>query len=341
MTTAYITHERYVEHTLDGHPESADRLYAIWARLEEAGVLADLTALEPIEVNQSQMEAVHRRRYLEVLESTRAGPTMLDPDTYALPVSYDVARLAAGGMVRAVDAVVRGEADNALALVRPPGHHARPDRGMGFCLLNNVAIAVRYAQRALEVERVLIVDYDVHHGNGTQDAFYDDPDVLFISTHQYPFYPGTGALHETGIGAGQGATLNIPLRAGVGDAGYARIYEEIVWPAARRFAPELIVVSAGFDAHWADPLAGLTLSLRGIAHLTRELVTMADELCAGRIVFTLEGGYDHDALGNGVLNVVYALLRRDEVADPMGASSWEEPAIEKLIKDVREIHQLG
>ncbi|MCZ7542498.1 MAG: histone deacetylase [Anaerolineae bacterium] len=243
-------------------------------------------------------------------------------------------------MLRAVDAVARGAAQNALALVRPPGHHATPRQAMGFCLLNNVAIGARYAQRALGMARVLIVDYDVHHGNGTQDAFYDDPDVLFISTHQYPFYPGTGALHETGIGAGEGATINIPLRAGVGDAGYAQVYADVVWPAARRFAPDLIMVSAGFDAHWADPLANMQLSLHGYAHLTRELVAMAGELCAGRIVFALEGGYNHDALGNGVLNVCYTLLGRDEIADPLGASDWLEPSIEKVVDDVRKLHKL-
>ena len=345
-TTGYVTHERYAEHTLSGHPENAGRLQAVWARLEEGGpeggrgVLPDLTPLAPVAVNASQMEAVHQRRYLALLESTqRQAPTMLDPDTYVLPVSYELARLAAGAVVRAVDAVMRGEVDNALAAVRPPGHHARPDRGMGFCLLNNVAIAARYAQRALSVERVLIVDYDVHHGNGTQEAFYDDADVLYISMHQYPFYPGTGALHEVGIGAGKGATVNIPMSAGVGDAGYAQVFEEIVWPMARRFAPALMIVSAGFDAHWADPLAGMALSLTGYAHLTRELVAMADALCGGRVVFALEGGYHLDALGYGVLNVCHALLGRDEVIDPLGApDGHDEPPVAALIEDVKRLH---
>lgn len=341
MTTAYVTHSRYADHTLDGHPENADRLYAIWARLAEAGVLADLATLEPAAVGDAHVEAVHQRRYLDLLATRWDHPVMLDHDTYMLPDSYEIARLAAGGAVRAVEAVVRGEADNALALVRPPGHHARPDRGMGFCLLNNVAVGARHAQRALGVERVLIVDYDVHHGNGTQEAFYTDPSVLYISTHQYPFYPGTGAVGEAGAGAGVGATINVPLRAGVGDEGYAQVFAEVVWPAAQRFAPHLILVSAGFDAHWADPLANMNLTLAGYAHLTRELVRMARALCAGRIVFVLEGGYNLTVLGDAVLNLCYALLGRDEIVDPMGQSRWQSASAEKVIQEVRQVHGLG
>ena len=341
MTTAYVTHSRYADHTLDGHPENADRLYAIWARLAEAGVLADLATLEPAAVGDAHVEAVHQRRYLDLLATRWDHPVMLDHDTYMLPDSYEIARLAAGGAVRAVEAVVRGEADNALALVRPPGHHARPDRGMGFCLLNNVAVGARHAQRALGVERVLIVDYDVHHGNGTQEAFYTDPSVLYISTHQYPFYPGTGAVGEAGAGAGVGATINVPLRAGVGDEGYAQVFAEVVWPAAQRFAPHLILVSAGFDAHWADPLANMNLTLAGYAHLTRELVRMARALCAGRIVFVLEGGYNLTVLGDAVLNLCYALLGRDKIVDPMGQSRWQSASAEKVIQEVRQVHGLG
>jgi acetoin utilization deacetylase AcuC-like enzyme len=341
MTTAYVTHRRYADHTLHGHPENASRLHAIWHRLEDACVLADLTALEPMEATQSQLEAVHQRSYLDTLAEPRTRTVMLDhSDTYLLPESYQIARLAAGGVIRAVDAVLHGEVDNGLAVIRPPGHHATPQWGMGFCILSNVAIATRYAQSAFGLERIMIVDYDVHHGNGTQDIFYDDPDVLFISTHQYPFYPGTGALDETGIGAGEGYTINLPLSAGVSDAGYAQLYEEIVWPAARRFEPQLIMVSAGFDAHWADPLAMMSLTLSGYAHLSRELVAMAAELCQGRVVFALEGGYNLDVLGNGVLNICYALLGCDEIADPLGSQQNNEPSVERLLSAVKQIHHL-
>jgi acetoin utilization deacetylase AcuC-like enzyme len=341
MTTAYVTHRRYADHTLHGHPENAGRLHAIWHRLEEARVLQDLTALEPVEATQSQIEAVHQRSYLDMLEEPRTHTAMLDhSDTYLLPDSYAIARLAAGGVIRAVDAVLHGEVNNGLALIRPPGHHATPQWGMGFCILSNAAIAARYAQSAFGLERIMIADYDVHHGNGTQDIFYDDPDVLFVSTHQYPFYPGTGALDETGIGAGEGYTINLPLSAGIGDAGYAQLYEEIMWPAARRFKPQLIVVSAGFDAHWADPLAMMGLTLSGYAHLSRELVAMAGELCQGRIVFVLEGGYNFDVLGNGILNACYALLGRDEIADPLGSQQHDEPSVERLLSAAKQIHHL-
>ncbi len=342
MTTAYVTDTRYALHTLEGHPEHAGRLRAIWDRLEAAGVLADLMVLEPVMANQSQLEAVHQRHYLEVLGASRTGLMMLDTsDTYVLPISYDIARLAAGGVMRAVDAVLHGETDNGLAMVRPPGHHATPEWGMGFCLLNNIAIAARYAQRAFAIERVLIVDFDVHHGNGTQDTFYADPSVMYISTHQYPFYPGTGAKEETGIGSGLGTTLNLPLPPGVGDNDYTKIFAEIVTPAARRFAPELILVSAGFDAHWRDPLAQIRLSLTGYAHLTQALVELAATLCNGHIVFALEGGYDTDVLGNGALNLCWALLGKDAIADPLGDARRDGPAIAGLLRAVKDIHRLG
>jgi acetoin utilization deacetylase AcuC-like enzyme len=267
---------------------------------------------------------------------------MLDPDTYLLPVSYQVACLSAGGALAAVDAVLGKQADNALAVIRPPGHHATPNRAMGFCLFNNVALAARHAQAVYdEVERVLIVDYDVHHGNGTQDAFYEDGSVLYISTHQYPYYPGTGALQDIGSGPGRGATINMPLRAGTGNEGFKLLYERVLWPAARRFRPDLILVSAGFDAHWADPLAMLQLDLRGYAHLTRELVGMAGELCEGRVVFALEGGYALDVLSHGVLNVAYALLGRDTVLDPVGEVDMPGHPTDDLVAALLDLHELA
>jgi acetoin utilization deacetylase AcuC-like enzyme len=266
----------------------------------------------------------------------------LDADTYCGPQGYTIARLAAGGVVRAVDEVLSGRADNALAVVRPPGHHAMANHAMGFCLLGNVPIAARFAQKAHGIQRVMIVDFDVHHGNGTEAMFYKDASVLFISTHQYPFYPGTGALTDTGAGPGAGATINIPFPGGHGDRSYAAAFEQVVWPAAARFRPELLIVSSGFDAHWTDPLAAMRLTLTGYAHLTRELIRLADQFCGGRVVFALEGGYNLEALSHGVRNIAHALLGDSIISDPIGAPRDGRPEADAaaLIERIRQVHGL-
>jgi acetoin utilization deacetylase AcuC-like enzyme len=342
MTTAFITHPRCVEHDIPGHPERPDRLRAVWDVLETSGLAARLTRLEPEPATDEQILLVHTPAYLNVLKSISAqdGLTRFDADTYALPVSPEIARLSAGGAALGVDVICGRRADNALVAVRPPGHHAIPARAMGFCLLGNIAIAARHAQEGYGVGRVLIVDYDVHHGNGTQEMFYDDPTVLFISSHQYPYYPGSGALTDTGAGKGIGATINIPLAAGNGDRNYAMLYEQVIWPAARRFQPELILVSAGFDAHWIDPLASMRLTLSGYAHITRELVRMADQLCGGKILFLMEGGYDLEAISYGMANIARVLLREPSIDDPLGGARGAEPNIDPLIAQVRALHDL-
>ncbi|MBK8134707.1 MAG: histone deacetylase [Chloroflexi bacterium] len=342
MTTAYVTHPLYIDHDFPGHPEHAGRIKAVWRELESSGITPRLLKLTPDEISDAQVLSVHTEGYLNILNMLpiQERTIMLDPDTYALPETGEIARLSAGGVVLAVDAVMTGQAQNAMACVRPPGHHALVERGMGFCILGNVPIAVKHAQKKYGVERVLVVDFDVHHGNGTQDMFYSDPSVLFISTHQYPFYPGTGRAEETGAGQGKGATLNIPLPPGTGDKGFMRVYEQLVWPAARRFRPELIVVSAGFDAHWRDPLAQLRLSLTGYAHLTRELKLMADELCGGKIVFAMEGGYDLEALAHGWRNIAHVLLGESEISDPLGFRQGEEPNLQPLIDYLHGLHTL-
>jgi acetoin utilization deacetylase AcuC-like enzyme len=305
------------------------------------GLPQRMSAVTPVDATYDQLCAVHTSEYLELLTwtETQRG-LMLGPDTYVLPQSFDIARLSAGAAISGVDAVLSGSADNALVCARPPGHHATPSMGMGFCLLSNVALAVRHAQRTHSITRVMIVDYDVHHGNGTQDTFYADPDVMFLSMHQYPWYPGTGALTETGAGAGKGATVNVPLPAGTGDKGYAQVFERIVWPIAWRFQPELIVVSAGFDAHWADQLGQIKLSLNGYNHLTRELIRMAKTICGGKIVFVLEGGYNLTSLSNGVANVALALLGDVQVLDPLGPATASEPDIQPLIAEIVALHGL-
>jgi acetoin utilization deacetylase AcuC-like enzyme len=343
MTTIYATHPRYIEHDLPGHPESADRIRAVWRGLDESGLSARMQPLHVQALDPEAVLTVHTAAHLELLRRVSAAPQMthLDPDTYAGPDALTIALLSAGGVVAAVDAVLTERATNGLAAVRPPGHHAMAARGMGFCLLGNVAIATRHAQVRYGIDRVMIVDYDVHHGNGTEAMFYDDPSVLYVSAHQYPFYPGSGASDDIGVGPGEGYTINIPLPAGSGDANYATVFERIVWPAAERFRPQLILVSVGFDAYWADPLAAMRLSLAGYSHLAAEVIRMAQRFCDGKVVFALEGGYNMDALRYGVSNVARLLLG-DPPVDPPGTRPppRPEPDIAALIARLQVVHGL-
>jgi acetoin utilization deacetylase AcuC-like enzyme len=343
MTTIYATHPRYTEHDLPGHPESAERIRAVWRGLDESGLSARMRMLQAQVLDLDVVLTVHMADYLDLLRRISATPhTMyLDPDTYAGPDALTIALLSAGGAVGAVDAVLSGSAASGLAAIRPPGHHAMPAHGMGFCLLGNVAIATRRAQVRYGIERILIVDYDVHHGNGTEAMFYDDPSVLYISTHQYPFYPGTGAATDIGTGQGEGYTINIPLPAGSGDTNYTTIFDLIVWPAAERFDPQLILVSVGFDAYWADPLAAMRLTLNGYSHLAGEVIRMAQRFCEGKVVFVLEGGYNMDALRYGFSNVARLLLG-DPPDDPLWArpSPRPEPDIAALLTRLQRLHGL-
>jgi acetoin utilization deacetylase AcuC-like enzyme len=339
MTTAIITNPQHAAHDEPRHVEQAARLAAIEAALDASGLRADLAKLAPLAATEQQILAVHQPQLLAAVRLTTAyARARLDADTYTTAGSYDAALWAAGAAVRAVEAVVSGEAANAFALVRPPGHHATPSRPMGFCLLNNIAIAARHALDSLGLQRVAIVDYDVHHGNGTQDCFYDDGRVLFCSTHAWPLYPGTGAAREVGEESGYGLTLNIPLPHGTGDEGVARCYDELILPAVRSFDPQLILVSAGYDAHWADPLGPLAFSVAGYAALTQRLVTLAEERCAGRIVLVLEGGYNLQALGACVVAALHVLLKREPGPDPLGPADLREPDLAAMIEHVRREH---
>jgi len=344
MTTAYVTHPRYVEHNLPEHPEHAGRIRAVWNQLESDGLNTRLMRIEAQPADLESIGAVHTADYLDLLERISQQDRMvrLDADTYASPTSYEIARLSAGGVMDAIASVAEKRADNALALVRTPGHHAIAERGMGFCLLSNAAIAARYAQRQFGLNRVLIIDDDVHHGNGTEAVFYEDPSVMFISTHQSPIYPGTGAFEDTGSGAGTGYTINIPLPAGHGDASFTAITEQIIWKAAERFQPDLIMVSTGYDAHWADPLAGTMLSLTGYAQISREFVKMADRLCGGKIVFVMEGGYNLNVLSHGWANIARVLLRDELIKDPLGQPDIRhtQPDITPILNRVKNIHGL-
>jgi acetoin utilization deacetylase AcuC-like enzyme len=318
---AFLWHDACLRHDNGpGHPERPDRLRAVRARLERAGLLgagepasgglpggsapAGAGALLPIAPRpcpREALERVHPGRYIDAIrEACRRAPLRLDPDTAVSEGSWDAALLSAGAAIDGCDAVLAGRAGAAFACTRPPGHHAEAERAMGFCLFNNIAVAARHLQAAGGLRRILIVDWDVHHGNGTQHLFEDDPDILYFSTHQSPFYPGTGAASETGRGRGAGTTINVPLRAGAGDADYVRVFQDVLAPAADRFRPEFVLISAGFDAHRDDPLAGMALTEAGYADLTRRVREIALRHGGGRIVSLLEGGYDLGALAASV-----------------------------------------
>jgi acetoin utilization deacetylase AcuC-like enzyme len=291
-----------------GHPESPARLRAIIDHLEGMSLWGALRLIQPEPAPEAAIVRVHPKAYLRGLEEAAAeAPTYLDADTPISRDSYRVALLAAGGILAAVGAVMAGRVRNAFVAARPPGHHALPHRAMGFCLLNNVAIAARHLQAVHGLERVLIVDWDVHHGNGTQAVFYEDASVLYFSTHQYPFYPGTGAQGERGRGDGLDATVNAPLPAGSGDAEILAAFRKHLVPAAETFRPDFVLISAGFDAHDADPLANLRVTEAGYAQLTAIVTGLADRFAAGRVVSVLEGGYNVQALPHAVEAHVRAL----------------------------------
>ncbi len=281
------------------HPESPGRLRAILDRLQHDPIRGTRIEL-PRQATSEELQRVHTVPYVQEILALAGTSTQLDPDTAMCPATLPAALLSAGAAIEAVGAVSEGVANGAFALGRPPGHHAEPDRAMGFCLFNNVAVAAAHARQMLGYERILIVDWDVHHGNGTQVAFYDRPEVLFFSTHRLPFYPDTGALTEAGRGAGEGYTVNVPLPPRLGDGDYAAVFRELLLPIAERYRPELVLVSAGFDSHGDDPLGGMGVSADGFAHLCHLAKGIADRHAGGRIALVLEGGYDLPALAESV-----------------------------------------
>lgn len=309
--TAFFYHPDFQKHQTGwAHPEKRQRLTAIVEGLKLAKLWDLLKHPDAGQATLEQLTTVHDRHYVESIEqSCRAGKLFApDGDTIGSPGTYSAALRAAGAVLSAADAVMAEQASNAFCAVRPPGHHAERDRAMGFCFFNNVAIGARYLQLHHGLDRIAIVDWDVHHGNGTQQAFYNDPSVLYFSIHQYPLYPGSGRSCETGMGAGKGFTVNCPLAGGATDADYRRIFREDLMPALTRFKPDFILISAGFDAHRDDPLAGMELTEQGFGDLTRLVKVVAAEHCGGRLVSVLEGGYDIKALTGSVVAHVGALL---------------------------------
>jgi len=343
MKTGYVYDPVYLKHDTGGHVENKKRLETIISHLEQTGLTKQLIPIKPRPTSVAEIALVHDEQYIsDIREAAQRGGGWLDADTVMSPDSYEAAIYAAGGVIKGTDAVMDGEVDSAFALVRPPGHHATSHHAMGFCLFNNVAIAAKYALAKYKLERIVIIDFDVHHGNGTQGTFYNDPQVLYISTHEYPFYPGTGNVDETGDGDGTGATINIPLPAGCGDNEYIEAFEKIIVPATRRFNPGLILVSAGYDTHWADELALIQVSVTGFARMAQITKGLADELCDGHLVFTLEGGYNLDALAASVKATFEVLLGKSDIEDPMGQSPHHPTVsgIDNLVRSIKETHNL-
>jgi len=343
--TGVVQDAIYLEHVMDpGHPERPERLSVIYEMLEqEEKKDLKLIKVKPRPATREELETTHSSAYIDRVAST-AGKLhcRLDPDTSTSAKSYQAALLAAGGLCELVRAVWEGRLKNGFALVRPPGHHAERDRAMGFCLFNNVAIGAHYAMNHFSLERILIVDWDVHHGNGTQHAFDTDPRVLYVSTHRYGFfYPGSGGATETGKGKGEGFTVNVPLSSGSGDLEYGTIFERVLKPIALEFRPQLILVSAGFDIHYDDPLGGMEVTEKGFARLTQILMEVAEATAQGKLVFTLEGGYDIQ----GEKRSVNAVLRELAQASPLDKKDLVEKEkandqrTEGLVLQIKEIQR--
>ena len=314
MATGFLYDSRFLEHDAGrGHPERSERLVSTMAWLEGRDWFDDLVRVDPAMADPAWIETVHDASYIARAEETcRAGAPFLDvADVGVSRRSADVARLAAGGAIAMADGIVAADVENGFVLSRPPGHHAERGMALGFCLFNNVAIAARYLQRAHGLDKILILDFDVHHGNGTQHTFEEDPSVMYASIHQYPYYPGTGAASETGIGQGAGATVNCPVPAGAGDAEYRRAFNERILPAAEAFAPEFVILSAGFDAHAADPLAQVRVSTECFAWMSRRIMEVAGKHAGGRVLSMLEGGYNIDVLPRCVAAHLEVLARID------------------------------
>lgn len=331
--TGIVRDEIFLRHQMGSyHPESPHRLEVIYEMIDSSGFNADLVKIPMREATQDELAWIHDQRYIRTIAATSGRPDQyLDPDTSTCADSWDAACRAAGGLFSLIDAVIEGRIRNGFALVRPPGHHAEKNRAMGFCLFNNVALAAQYAINRHGLSRVAVVDWDLHHGNGTQHSFYEDPRVLFVSTHQYPHYPGTGGVREVGAGEGEGYTVNVPLPSGCGDEEYVTVFHAVVAPLLQAFRPEIILVSAGFDTHELDPLGGMDVTEDGYEQMIQILMHMAAEVCSDRLVLTLEGGYNLRALRESVKRILSCL----STYDPSKGAVPLRPATERLSTSFR------
>jgi acetoin utilization deacetylase AcuC-like enzyme len=343
--TGVVKDARYLEHVMDpGHPESPERLRAIYQMLEEEEMRGrPLGKVKPRPATREELEMVHSPAYIDLIASTAGKPYFrLDGDTSTCAKSYEAALLAAGGLLELIKVVMQGKLNNGFALVRPPGHHAERDKAMGFCLFNNVAIGAHYALKNFSLQRILIVDWDVHHGNGTQHSFYEDPRVLYFSTHRYGFfYPGTGAATEVGKGKGEGFNVNVPLSTGTSDTEYGNIFEKFLKPIALEYQPQLILVSAGFDIHYNDPLGGMEVSEKGFARMAQILMEIAEATAQGKLVLTLEGGYDVVGQRRSVKAVLEELSQAFPLdkKDLLEKEKADYPRIEKFLLQLKEIQK--
>ena len=341
LKTGILYDKIFLKHDQAGHPESRKRLESILAELNSSGLLEKTELLKPRSATLEELKLCHPEEYINNVWSfcTKGGGS-LDADTYTNQSSYDASVAAVGSLIDGVNDVINNRVKNVFALLRPPGHHALSNKSMGFCIFGNVAIAAKAALRNSQISRVAIVDIDVHHGNGTQALVGDEPDILYVSTHQFPFYPGTGSMKEIGTGNSEGSLLNVPLPASVNDDGFKEVYNEIIIPKIERYKPELLIISAGYDAHWDDPLANMGLSLSGYSWISQQLYELAVKHCNSKIIFVLEGGYNLGALSIGVANSVRVLLGSKDFDDPLGKSPFTQPDISVLTKELKAIHQL-
>ncbi len=340
--TAIITDRSYLKHFAGrSHPERPERA-AVMIQMAESLTRDHLQIRAPREATLEEIALCHRSDYIQALErSSHLDRFDFDPDTHSSRDTYRTALLAAGGVLTAVETVMDGAAESAFAIVRPPGHHALPGRAMGFCFFNNVAIAAESLIRHKGLKRVMIIDWDLHHGNGTQEIFYDSAEVLYASTHQFPHYPGTGSMQEVGAGEGLGYTVNAPMPAGFGDAEYLRVFDELIIPIGRAFKPQFILVSAGFDCHWRDPLGEMQVTEEGFTQMMGRIKRLAAECCNGKIVAALEGGYNLEAIANSGKAVIDEMGREaDEHSRAVSGGERVLPVIERARKGVGQYWNL-
>ena len=341
LKTGIVRDQRYLNHlTGEGHPENHKRLEAIYTMLDEPDMDGYFAPINPRHAEREELLLLHSPEYIDKIASTADKDSFsITPDTRTSSGSYEAALLAAGGLFEAISRVVSGELANAFALVRPPGHHAERSRGIGYCLFNNVALGAIFARKSLGLQRILIVDFDVHHGNGTQHFFEQDPFVLFFSTHQYPHFPGTGAFTETGLGRGEGYTVNIQLSKGYRDGEFIAIFEKLLRPIALEFEPDLIIVSAGFDIHKSDPMSKLKITTKGFAGLTRSIMETASLCCSGKLVFSLEGGYNLKTIGECVKVVLNELAGHTICSIPEVTARASRKKFDYAFKRCRHVHK--